>query len=86
MYAIRSYYGQVVILYSASNGYLIDIPLKEIRRFNKELLYFINLRYDDILKSIREEGVLSEETEAKLKEALTEFKKEIFNVNEDGEG
>ncbi len=77
---------QVVILYSASNGYLIDIPLKEIRRFNKELLYFINLRYDDILKSIREEGVLSEETEAKLKEALTEFKKEIFNVNEDGEG
>ena len=64
---------QVVSVYLGTNEYLSDIPIVDIKRFEKEILEFIEVKYNDIFESIKKEKVLSEETEAKLKKAAEEF-------------
>jgi F-type H+-transporting ATPase subunit alpha len=64
---------QVVSVYLGTNEYLSDITILDIKRFEKEILEFIEVKYNDIFESIKKEKVLSEETEAKLKKAAEEF-------------
>jgi F-type H+-transporting ATPase subunit alpha len=52
---------------------LSDIPIVDIKRFEKEILEFIEVKYNDIFEAIKKEKVLIEETEAKLKKAAEEF-------------
>jgi len=33
---------QVIVLYMATNKYLMDLPVKEVRSFNKEFVKFVN--------------------------------------------
>ena len=64
---------QVVTVFAGTNDYLQDIPVEDINRFEKELLEYIDLKYADIYKTIRETKVLSDETLEKLKTAIEEF-------------
>lgn len=65
---------QVVILYCATNKYLMDLPLKKVRDFNKELLKHVKEKHAGILDSIRNTGNLDEAAENSLKAAIEEFK------------
>ncbi|HEX2938138.1 MAG TPA: F0F1 ATP synthase subunit alpha [Ruminiclostridium sp.] len=65
---------QVIILYIATNRCLLDVPVKEIRAFNKEALEYIKEKYPDILKTIRQTGKLPPEMEQSLNKAIEEFK------------
>jgi len=64
---------QVVSIYLATNGYMNDIPIIDIKRFEKEVLEFIEVKYNDIFESIKKEKVLSDEVDGKLKKAAEEF-------------
>jgi len=68
---------QVIILYVASNRYLMDIDVKQVRRFNTELVKFIDEKYPQVAKSITETGELKADIEEVLKKAIDEFKKEF---------
>jgi F-type H+-transporting ATPase subunit alpha len=69
---------QVVALFAGNEGYLDDIPVSDISRFQEELRE--NLRAEgSIYKSIRETGDITEETDKKLREDLDKFKRG-FNV------
>ncbi len=68
---------QVIIIYAATNKYLLDIPVEAITRFEKEFFEFLNTRYAEIPRAIAEEKVISETTEETLKKAITEFKAEF---------
>ena len=69
---------QVTALYAGVNGYLDDIPTDQVSRFQEELRQ--NLRSEaTILKAIRESKDLSDETTAKLNDAIEKFKG-MFNV------
>ncbi len=68
---------QVVILYAVLNKYLTAVPVSEIGQFEKEFLNFIDNNYPEIVDSIRETKDLTEETEAKIVEAIEEFKKSM---------
>ena len=68
---------QVIIIYAATKKYLIDIPVKDIMRFEKELFEFLDTKYPEVPEAIRTEKVISEETEAKLIKAITECKAEF---------
>lgn len=72
---------QVAIIYTVVNGYLDDIPVDNIRRFEQEFLAFMRRNKNEILKEIKETGQLSDELEEDLKSAIKEFK-EIFHVEE----
>ena len=47
---------QVVSLYAATHGYLDQVPVTEVRRFEHELLEWFRVRYGDILDAIRTSG------------------------------
>ncbi len=66
---------QVVVLYAGTRGYLDDIPVESVRKFEKEFLEYMRSQRTDILDDIKNTNDLTEETESKLKSALEEFKK-----------
>jgi len=72
---------QVTSLYAAVKGYLDDIPLHDVKRFEKELLTFIDQNHGEVFQEIRETKDLGKDTEAKLTNALESFKK-TFVVSE----
>lgn len=64
---------QVAILFAGTNGYLDEIPLGEVRRFEREFLETMELKHKDILENIRSTGDLNEDTIVKLKQILDGF-------------
>ena len=65
---------QVIIIYAATKKYLLDVPVKEILRFEKELFDFLDTKYPEIPSAIISEKQISDDTDAKLQQALKEFK------------
>ena len=65
---------QVIIIYTATNKHLLDVKVEDITRFESQLFEFLDTKYPEIPSAIREEKVISEETEEKLKKAIGEFK------------
>jgi F-type H+-transporting ATPase subunit alpha len=65
---------QVVIIYAGTRGYLDDIPVKSVRKFEDELYPFIEAKYPQIFENIRSKKQIDSETEELLKKALEEFK------------
>jgi len=69
---------QVVALYAGVNGYLDEIPVEQVPRFQEELREYLRTE-GTVYKEIRESGDLSDETTGKLDEALKKFA-QSFNV------
>ncbi len=65
---------QVVIIFAGTNGYLDDIPVGSVTRFEAELYPFMEAKYSGIFDAIRESKKIDSETEADLKIALDDFK------------
>jgi len=68
---------QIVALYAGTRGYLDDIPVSEVTRFEKELYIFVETKYPQILEKIREKKQLTEEIEEELKKMLEDFKSQF---------
>ncbi len=66
---------QVIIIYVATNKYLLDVPVDEITEFETNFFEYLDTKYPEIPESIRKEKVISEETEKLLQKAIAEFKK-----------
>jgi F-type H+-transporting ATPase subunit alpha len=65
---------QVLIIYVATNKYLLDVPVADITRFEKEFFEFLDTKYPDIPAAVAKEKAISDDTDAKLKKAIGEFK------------
>jgi F-type H+-transporting ATPase subunit alpha len=65
---------QVIIIYAATNKYLLDVEVDKISDFQDQLLDFIDMKYPQIPQKIRETKVLDEETEKLLIKAIEECK------------
>ncbi len=65
---------QIVAIYAGTNGYLDDIPVEAVRKFEKELYAYLDNERPDILKEIREKKALDDELKKKIDEALRDFK------------
>ncbi|WP_223065996.1 F0F1 ATP synthase subunit alpha [Paenibacillus caui] len=66
---------QVISLYTAVKGYLDDIPVGDIRRFEAEFLSFVENQHGEVLQSIRDTKDLTADNEALLKDVIEQFKK-----------
>lgn len=71
---------QVLIIFCATNNYLSDIPIADIHSFEFGLYEFFDTHYCEIVKEIKSTGVISNELETKLHDAIEEYKK-LFNKN-----
>ena len=67
---------QVIIIYAATRKLLLDIPVSEVQAFEKDLLKFIDEKYPEIPKSIREKKEMTPETEELLVKAISQCKEQ----------
>ena len=65
---------QVMIIYAATNKYLMDIPVADILPFEKALFEYVDTKYPEVPNAIATEKQISEKTDAALQSALKEFK------------
>ena len=66
---------QVVSIWAGSNGYLDDVPIEDVSRFEHDFLEYLRRSHEGILTAIRETKALSEDTVTALKDAVEEFRK-----------
>jgi F-type H+-transporting ATPase subunit alpha len=66
---------EVISLYLGVNGYLDDLPVTEVKKFEKDFLSFVKRTYPDGLEKIRQTHDLDGETEDGLKNLIDTFKK-----------
>ncbi len=64
---------QVVSVFIGTQGFMDELPLKDIKRFEAEFIENVELKNPDILKAISEEKVLSDVTVESLKSSVKEF-------------
>jgi F-type H+-transporting ATPase subunit alpha len=65
---------QVMIIFAGTNGYLDDLRVEDVRRFEAELYKFLDNSKPDLLKAIREKRELTDEIKKQVTDALKEFK------------
>ena len=65
---------QVLSIYVATSGLMDSIPVSEVRRFEKELLQFVETSQSSILKNISEKKALDDGIKAEIKKAVESFK------------
>src|SRR5262249_7225600 len=61
---------QVVSVYAGTNGYLDDVPVEDVSRFESQLLDEIGRSHAGIYDAIRETGRLNDDTKTALKDAI----------------
>jgi F-type H+/Na+-transporting ATPase subunit alpha len=65
---------QVMIIYTAVNGYLDDVPVDRISDFEAELLRFMDTTYPEVGQWIARTKELGKDVEDKIKTAIQQFK------------
>jgi F-type H+/Na+-transporting ATPase subunit alpha len=66
---------QVVSVWAGTGGYLDDVPVEEVRRFEDEFLDYLQRSHEGVYASIRETGELTDDTATVLKDAIEEFRR-----------
>jgi len=66
---------QVVSIWAGGNGFLDDVPVEDVSRFETDFLDYLRRSHAGILDTIRESLQLSDDTIASLKDAIDEFRR-----------
>jgi F-type H+-transporting ATPase subunit alpha len=64
---------QVISIFLGTTGYLNSISIPDVKRFEKEVLEYIEVKYNNIFETIKKEKQLSDETVILIKKAADEF-------------
>ncbi|MCI6642245.1 MULTISPECIES: F0F1 ATP synthase subunit alpha [Campylobacter] len=65
---------QIVIIFAGSRGFLDDIPVSVIGKFENELYSFIEAKYPNIFEDIRTKKTIEKDLEENLAKTLNDFK------------
>ncbi|MCX8041886.1 MAG: F0F1 ATP synthase subunit alpha, partial [Thermodesulfobacteriaceae bacterium] len=74
---------QVCILFAGTRGFLDEMPLDVLAQYEKDLYEFVENKYPEIYKEIKEKKEISPELEDKMNRAFREFNEEFkrrYNV------
>jgi len=71
---------QVAILFALTNGYIDDVPVENVQKWEKEFHEYMKEMKSDVLRLIAEKKELTEEVESMLKKAIEEYK-EVYGNN-----
>lgn len=69
---------QVISIYVAVHGYLDDLPVDQVLRFEREFLDHMRRHHGEVANSIETTGELSPEIEGKLRAAVEQFTKDFI--------
>jgi len=76
---------QVAILFAGANGYLDDIAVEDIGRFEADLYRYLDNSKPELLQAIREKKELNDDIKRQLNEGLKDFKQR-FQSDKGAEG
>jgi F-type H+-transporting ATPase subunit alpha len=65
---------QVAVIYAVTNGYLDDIDVGQIRKWERDFLHYLDTAHADLLPGIKSKKALDDDLTSKLKAAITAFK------------
>ncbi len=65
---------QIISLYALGKGYLDDVKVADIGRFEKELVEYVETNAKTFMKQVREKKMWEDDGEAELKSAIESFK------------
>src|SRR6202521_1349437 len=65
---------QVLIIWAAINGHTDDVAVENIRKFEPELLRFIENSHPAVLQKLREKKAITDEIQKDLEQSLKDFK------------
>jgi F-type H+-transporting ATPase subunit alpha len=71
---------QVLIVFAGTNGFLDDIPVEHVRRFEQDLYNFVENAHPTVLQTIREKKVIDDALKTQIKNVLTEFKQRFTSA------
>ena len=78
---------QIGIIYAVVNGYLNDVKVEHVRRYEEELYVFLSDNADELMKRIAGTGQLPDEDKEALDAAVKRFTKkfraEVYGVIDD---
>jgi F-type H+-transporting ATPase subunit alpha len=66
---------QVIVLFAGTQGYLDDVPVESVRKFEEEFLRYIRDSKADIKKEVAEKKAIDDDLKARLIKAMEDFKK-----------
>jgi len=76
---------QVLVIWAATNGFTDDIAVEDVRRFETNLLSFVENSHPGLLVEIADKKTLTDEIKAGLKQVLEDFKLEWSKQSSDAE-
>jgi len=65
---------QILLIYAGTRGYLDAYPTAAVKRYEKDLLAFVDAKFPEVLTLIQEKRALTPDVEAKVREVLDAFK------------
>jgi F-type H+-transporting ATPase subunit alpha len=65
---------QVMIIFAGTNGFIDEMPLNALKKYEQELFSFIESKHPDIFADILKKRELDNDLRAKINKALQEFK------------
>jgi F-type H+-transporting ATPase subunit alpha len=68
---------QILIIYAGTQGLLDDMPVDQLRDFEKGLYSYVDNAYPDILKAIEEKKILDDDLRAAMTKVIKEFKEQF---------
>ena len=75
---------QIAIIFAGGQGFLDDLPVEDIRRFEAELYDYLDKDEPQTLQAIREKRELNDQIKNQLKNAIGEFKKRFQSGQQEG--
>ena len=71
---------QVISVFTGVKGYLDDVELGKIKKFEKDIIEKIKSKKPELIESIQSTGKLDENTEKMLSQIIAAYKKEKNNA------
>ena len=68
---------QVMVIYTAAKGYLVDIPVEKVVEFQTDFLKFMRTQHPEVAQKIIEQKKFDDALETELKNAIMEFKETV---------
>ncbi len=66
---------QILVIFAGTNGYVDDVPVNAVKKFEQEFLRFVTSKYQPLLSDIAAKKQLDDDLKARAKATIEEFKK-----------
>ncbi len=66
---------QILVIFAGTNGFVDDVPVNAVKKFEQELLRFMASKHQAVLDDIKSKKQIDDDLKARIKSAIEEFKK-----------